>query len=102
MSNDINKMAEDAEMVYGKEEMLPRVTAIEEIRGHRLLLRFNNGELREFDAGYLLDMPIYKKHNLEKTFRQARVELDTVVWPGDIDIAPETLYIQSIPVYNER
>ena len=96
MSNETNKMSEDTGMVYGKEEMLPRVTAIEEICGHKLLLRFNNGELREFDAGYLLDMPIYRKHNLDKTFRQAHVEYDTVVWPGDIDIAPETLYLQSV------
>lgn len=28
---------------------------------------------------------------------QAFVALDTVCWPGDLDIAPETLYDRSIP-----
>ncbi|WP_284694647.1 DUF2442 domain-containing protein [Geomonas sp. Red32] len=28
----------------------------------------------------------------------ARAEYGTVVWPGDIDVAPETLYDDSIPL----
>ncbi len=32
------------------------------------------------------------------SFRQARVEHGTVVWPGNIDIAPETLYDRSEPL----
>ena len=31
-------------------------------------------------------------------FRQAFVAFDTVCWPGDIDIAPETLYDRSVPL----
>jgi len=31
-------------------------------------------------------------------FKQAFVALDTVCWPGDLDIAPETLYDRSIPI----
>ncbi|MFH1076151.1 MAG: DUF2442 domain-containing protein [Pseudomonadota bacterium] len=29
---------------------------------------------------------------------QAYVALDTVCWPGDLDIAPETLYDRSVPL----
>ncbi len=31
-------------------------------------------------------------------FTKASVEYGTVVWPGNIDIAPETLYDRSLPV----
>jgi hypothetical protein len=31
-------------------------------------------------------------------FNQAFVALDTVCWPGDLDIAPETLYDRSVPL----
>jgi hypothetical protein len=33
-------------------------------------------------------------------FKQAFVSLDTVCWPGDLDIAPETLYDRSVPFDN--
>jgi hypothetical protein len=31
-------------------------------------------------------------------FKQAYVALYTVCWPGEIDIAPETLYDRSVPI----
>lgn len=34
-------------------------------------------------------------------FARASVEHGTVVWPGVIDIAPETLYDRSVPVAHE-
>ena len=34
----------------------------------------------------------------QQRFAQARVEYGAVVWPGDIDVAPETLYARSVPI----
>nr|WP_281722349.1 DUF2442 domain-containing protein [Nitrosomonas nitrosa] len=65
--------------------------------GYRLALEFENGEYRIFDmTPYIDDKPFNRLKNLS-LFNCARVEYGTVVWPGNIDIAPETLYDRSIP-----
>ena len=35
-------------------------------------------------------------------FKQAYVALDTVCWPGELDIAPETLYDRSLPAHRPK
>ena len=84
-------------MIKGKVALLPRVTAIEGISEYTLLLRFDNGELRSLDCSYLLKLLPYQDR-LKPVFSQARAEYGTVVWPGDLDISPETAYIKSILV----
>jgi len=61
----------------------------------KLLLLFNNGEKRIFDMKPYFHYPVF--HRLENAafFSLARVDYGTVTWPGDIDIAPETLYSRS-------
>ena len=61
----------------------------------KLLLLFNNGEKRIFDMKPYFQYPVL--HRLENAafFSLARVDYGTVTWPGDIDIAPETLYSRS-------
>ena len=84
------------EYIHGAEQLLPRVSAVEACPDYQLLLTFRNGEQRLFDASELIELPAYKK--IMKVFFSARVEFGTVVWPGDVDISPETLYLRSIPV----
>jgi hypothetical protein len=63
-----------------------------------LEIEFNTGEKRLFDARPYLTKGIFQKLQDERLFMQAYVALDTVCWPGDLDIAPETLYDRSIPI----
>ena len=84
------------EYVHGAEPLLPRVSAVEVLPSYRLLLEFRNGEKRVFDMSSFLSMPAYK--SLERNFSAAHVAFGTIVWPGDIDISPETLYMKSLPV----
>ena len=81
-------------MLHGKEETLPRVSSVEVRPGYDLILTFKNGERRIYNAEHLLNFPMYK--NLGKVFSLARVEYGTVVWPGDMDISPDTLYLKSV------
>jgi hypothetical protein len=63
----------------------------------QLLLTFANGEIRQFDMRPLLAMRPWSRIASPALFTKAHVEYGTVVWPGDIDIAPETLFIDSVP-----
>ena len=83
-------------MIHGKEEMLPRVSSVEARPDYSLVLTFRNGERRLYDAKSLLKLPMYK--NLAKVFMLARTEYGTVIWPGDLDISPDTLYLNSTAI----
>lgn len=63
-----------------------------------LLLVFENQERRLFDMKPYLSRPPFVKLREPVLFMKASVALGTVVWPGDIDIAPETLWEESQPV----
>jgi len=63
-----------------------------------LELWFDDGTHRLFDARPYLDRGVFIRLKDPKRFRQAYVAFDTVCWPGDIDIAPETLYDRTVPL----
>lgn len=64
---------------------------------YKLFLEFENGERRVFDMAPLMDKKPFVQLKGSPLFIRARVDYGTVMWPGDIDIAPETLYDRSIP-----
>ncbi|MCX8086937.1 MAG: DUF2442 domain-containing protein [Rhodocyclaceae bacterium] len=64
----------------------------------KLELWFDTGEHRLFDARPYLGKGVFVQLQDLQRFKQAYVALDTVCWPGDIDIAPETLYDRSVPI----
>ena len=66
--------------------------------GYLLELEFENGELRLFDMSPIIDKKPFSRLKLSNAFFGAHVDYGTVVWPGNIDIDPETLYDRSIPL----
>jgi len=60
-----------------------------------LLLKFENGEEKEFDCKPLFDKKIFKPLQEKHIFNKAKVSYGTVSWTNEIDIAPETLYLDS-------
>jgi len=44
---------------------------------------------------------VFRQLKESRLFRAAHISGGTVAWPGEIDIAPETLYIESLPVQAE-
>jgi Protein of unknown function (DUF2442) len=73
------------------------VNSVEVTANFGLLLTFNNGEERCFDMRPYLHYPVFLRLENPGFFSMARIDYGTVTWPGDIDIAPETLYEYSVP-----
>lgn len=62
-----------------------------------LWLEFENHEKRIFDVTPYLEIGLFKRLKDCVLFKCARIKGGTVAWPGEIDIAPETLHECSIP-----
>ncbi len=78
--------------------MLLDVISVTPRTDFQLDLEFENGERRRFDMKPLLTMKPWNRIAIPAIFHRVRVDYGTVVWPGEIDVAPETLYIDSIPI----
>jgi len=78
--------------------MLLDIHKVQPLTDFSLLLEFENGESRTFNMKPLLDIKPFNRLRDPLLFARASVDYGTVVWPGNIDIAPETLYLESIPL----
>jgi hypothetical protein len=64
----------------------------------KLELRYQNGERRVFDCKPLMAMKPWNRIATKSVFDRVKTSHGTVSWPGDIGVAPETLYLDSTPV----
>ena len=78
--------------------MLIDVISVRVLPEYQLELEFKNRERRTFDMRPLLSMKPWDRLTNPVIFDKVKVDYGTVVWPGEIDIAPETLYDDSIPI----
>lgn len=76
--------------------MMESVLSVTPKENHLLELKFNTGEVRLFDASPYLEKGVFMKLKDKKLFNQAYVAFDTVCWPGNLDISPDTLYDKSV------
>jgi hypothetical protein len=79
-------------------ETLLDVVSVTAQKDHTLLIVFENSEKRRFDMKPLLDKKPFPRLKNSSLFMKAMVAHSTVIWPGNIDIAPETLWDKSGPV----
>lgn len=82
--------------MYIKATMCIDVIHVQTLPNFQMELAFANGEKRRFDMRPLLTVKPWDQIASEQLFKQAKVAYGTVVWPNEIDIAPETLYIDSV------
>jgi hypothetical protein len=77
---------------------LPRPVSVSATENYSLNVTFNNGEIRRFDVSPYLAYPAFEALKSRSLFAQARVAHNTVVWNEDVDIAPESLYLESTEI----
>jgi hypothetical protein len=72
-----------------------RVAHMEVLPGLRLHVRFNDGTEGTVELGDFLNSPsagVFAALRDEELFRQARIELGAVTWPGNLDLAPDAMH----------
>ena len=74
------------------------VTHVSVHEDYTLEIKFNTGETRLFDARPYLGKGGVTRLKDPALFKQVYIAFDTVCWPGNLDIAPETLYDRSRPI----
>ena len=62
--------------------------------GYRLWIKFDDGAEGVVDLSDIVGKGVFTAWDDPARFREVRVdpEASTVVWPGDIDLCPDTLY----------
>jgi hypothetical protein len=78
-------------------ETLLDVIGVKTRADYTLELIFENGERRIFDMKPFFDKKPFVRLRDSPLFFKASVGFGTVIWPGNIDIAPETLWSGSVP-----
>ena len=75
-----------------------KISGVRPLDDFKLWLRFNTGEAKIFDCKPLFDTPAFAPLQNPSVFRNVYIDYGVIVWnDGDIDIAPETLYENSVP-----
>jgi len=72
------------------------VIAFQLLSDYQIKLTFANHEQRLFDMKPLLNMKPWNRLRGNVLDEQVRIDYGTLVWGESIDIAPETLYLDSI------
>jgi hypothetical protein len=68
------------------------ITKAEYLEGYRLLVWFNDGAIKVVDLTGYLHQPHLAPLRESDRIQRFQLDLGTIIWPGEIDIAPEFLY----------
>ena len=73
-------------------EVLHQVIDASPLDGSRVAVTFENGVCGTYDCAYLMGDPYWARLKMPAYFRQVKAECGTLVWPGDLDVAPESVW----------
>ena len=76
-------------------EQLHFVTEAVPCGGYNIRVVFDTGETGVFDCEYLTTDPYWSGLKDAALFNTARAEYGTIVWDGNIDVAPESVWERS-------
>jgi hypothetical protein len=74
--------------------MNPRVKEVYPIENYQLRLVFNNGEEKIFDVKPYLTIGVFKELQNISIFNSVRPFLGSILWGNNVDLSPDTLYME--------
>ena len=86
------------ELITGSHDLSPDAVSVTPIEPRLLRVRFANGELRDFDMAPLLTRKCYQPLQSDILFKTVRVDFGVLQWANGLDLDPEWLYEDSVPV----
>ena len=78
--------------------MNPRVNKVKPLDNYRLEMVFTNQERKIFDVKPYLTIGIFQELKDTDLFNGVRAFNGSIVWPNELDLDPDTLYLDSQPV----
>ena len=76
----------------------PHIERAEPHDDHTLTLTFENEERRRLDFKPYLQTPVFAPLSDLDLFRQVRIVHGSLEWPGERDLAYDSLYAESVPL----
>lgn len=80
-------------------KIMHKIISVKICVNFKLELTFETGEARLFDMTPFLEKGVFTQLKNEDLFKQAHIAWDTVCWPNELDISPDTLYLRSEPIH---
>jgi hypothetical protein len=81
---------------------MKKVTAAKANDDYTLDLKFNDGSTKRFNVKPYLEYEVFKELKNPDRFKKIRIAFGTVQWENEQDISPETLYLESEDVQEDR
>ncbi len=79
-----------------------KVLAVKANDDFSLDLKFNDGSVRRFDVKPYLDYEVFRELKDLSYFKKVRIAFGTVQWQHEQDISPETLYLESVAIFESN
>jgi hypothetical protein len=74
--------------------MNPRVIRVKPEQNFRLLITFDNGEVKSFDVKPYLETGVFKELQDLSLFNSVKPFLGSIQWANGLDLCPDTLYLE--------
>ena len=83
--------------------MTPDIIEVKALEKYNIYLKFSNGEEKVYDMRSLVEnIAYFRRLKNRKYFENVKSRGDTIEWENGEDVAPESLYYNSIPISERR
>ena len=80
-------------------ELIPDIVEVKTLEQYQIYLKFSNGEEKIYNMKENIEkIKYFEKLKNRKYFENVKPRGDTVEWENGEDVAPESLYYESVPI----